>query len=103
MVDGFRQTKNDSDVLMIDIGGGMGQDIQRFKQKYPDVGGRLILQDLPRTVANAVVSEGIETMGYDFFTPQPVKGQDGTSPLPLSTPSALHPQAHMRLCSICDF
>ena len=59
---------------MDDIGGGLGHDLGRFKRTFPQAGGRLILQDLARTVADALVVEGIEAMAYDFFTPQPVHG-----------------------------
>lgn len=79
LINGFHQEKNSSDVLMIDIGGGLGHDLERFKKVFPQAGGRLILQDLARTVANAEVTEGIEAMPYDFFTPQPVQGD---APLP---------------------
>ena len=74
IIDGFDQGKDNSNVLMIDIGGGLGHDLERFKRTFPQAGGRLILQDLARTVADASVGEGIEAMAYDFFTPQPVKG-----------------------------
>ena len=61
--------------LMVDVGGGPGQELIRFKEKYPDIPGRLVLQDLPLTLRRIdKLPEGIESMEYDFFTPQPVKG-----------------------------
>ena len=72
--DGDRGT---DDVLLIDIGGNLGHDLMTFKNGFPDVTGRLILQDLPNVIATVSpeTSGAIETMGYDFFTEQPVKGQ----------------------------
>ena len=64
----------DGDVLLVDVGGGVGQDLLKFHAKHPDLRGRLILQDLPDVVNNAKVPEYIEAMGHDFFTPQPIHG-----------------------------
>lgn len=63
------------DVLIVDVGGGQGQNLERFKSKFPQAPGRLILEDRPRTVAEVNFSAaGMEAIPYDFFTPQPVKG-----------------------------
>lgn len=62
-------------VLMVDVGGGPGQELARFRQRHADVPGRLVLQDLPLTLERIEkLPDGIEAMSYDFFTPQPVKG-----------------------------
>ena len=69
--------KNSQAVLLVDIGGGRGHDIQSFHNKNPDVSGRLILQDLAIVldeVETQGILEGIELMRHDIFTPQPVKG-----------------------------
>jgi hypothetical protein len=58
--------------LLVDVGGGPGQELSRFKQYHPDILGRLILQDLPLTLTWERVEKllsGIEAMEYDFFTP----------------------------------
>lgn len=61
--------------LVVDVGGGFGHEIAKFKEANPDVPGRLILQDLQVTFNNLESKpEGIELMPYDFFTEQPVKG-----------------------------
>ena len=63
-------------ILLVDIGGGPGQELERFKKNNPNIPGRCILQDLPltlRLIGN--VPEGIEAMEYDFFSPQPMKGK----------------------------
>lgn len=68
--------KDDKDVLMVDIGGGQGQDVTLFRKRYPDLSGRLILQDTPQVIQQAGdLPHGIEGMPYNFFTPQPIKGQ----------------------------
>ncbi|EED15780.1 O-methyltransferase [Talaromyces stipitatus ATCC 10500] len=62
-------------VLMVDVGGGKGHDLILFQQRYGDLPGRLILQDLPSVVKQAgQLSAGLESMGHDFFTENPIKG-----------------------------
>ncbi|KAJ0415149.1 S-adenosyl-L-methionine-dependent methyltransferase [Aspergillus carlsbadensis] len=64
-----------SDVVLIDIGGNTGGDVTTFKKRFPDLPGRVILQDLPSVIEGAQTSPaGVEAMGHDFFTPQPIKG-----------------------------
>lgn len=61
--------------FMVDVGGGPGQEIARFKEKHPELPGRFILQDLPLTLERIErLPDGVEVMEYDFFTPQPIKG-----------------------------
>ncbi|KAF2155442.1 S-adenosyl-L-methionine-dependent methyltransferase [Myriangium duriaei CBS 260.36] len=60
---------------IVDVGGGMGQDLVELKSKHPVVTGRLVLQDLPKVIGQIDgLPAGIEKMEHDFFTPQPVKG-----------------------------
>ncbi|MCJ1437024.1 hypothetical protein MMC27_006409 [Xylographa pallens] len=68
-------TDSGDDVLMVDIGGGNGHDLETFLARFPQSHGHLILQDLPGTISNLKgLGEGIKAMSYDFFLPQPVKG-----------------------------
>ncbi|KAF2174812.1 S-adenosyl-L-methionine-dependent methyltransferase [Zopfia rhizophila CBS 207.26] len=60
--------------LFVDVGGGIGHQCADFKAKYPDLPGRVILQDLPLAVEHAIPTPGVEVMTYDFMTPQPIKG-----------------------------
>ena len=65
------------DVLLVDIAGNTGHDILSFRDKFPDLPGRLILQDLHETLS--IIKdplERIEKMQYDFYTSQPIKGRD---------------------------
>lgn len=66
--------KSDIEVLMVDVGGGDGHEIELFIKTFPEKKGRMILQDQPNIVGE-VKSETFEVMGYDFFKPQPIKGE----------------------------
>ncbi len=66
--------KDEDNVLLVDVGGGRGQDLETFTSRFPTAPGRLILQDLSRTVEHAKLSPRIEVMAYDFMKPQPIKG-----------------------------
>ncbi|KAJ2999001.1 hypothetical protein NUW58_g141 [Xylaria curta] len=60
--------------IYVNIGGGIGHQCAQFKDKYPALAGRVILQDLPHSISNALPTPGVENMAHDFFEPQPVKG-----------------------------
>ncbi len=63
--------------LIVDVGGNVGYDLQSFKRKYPEIEGRYVLQDLAENIDKAkslLEGTGIESMKYDLFTPQPIKG-----------------------------
>ncbi|KAI6378425.1 hypothetical protein MCOR25_002291 [Pyricularia grisea] len=65
---------NPERALYVNMGGSIGHQCAQFKEKYPDIPGRVILQDLPEVVAQAMNTPGVENMGHDFFNLQPVKG-----------------------------
>jgi hypothetical protein len=70
--------KDDGEVLIVDIGGGAGHDLLGFRARYPDLKGRLVLQEMPYMVEK-VKAEGAcdgvaEVMGRDFYKEQPIKG-----------------------------
>ncbi len=63
------------DVLLVDIGGGLGHDLDEFRRKHPNAPGRLVLQDLPIVIDQVkTLDEKVERMAYDFHTEQPVVG-----------------------------
>jgi hypothetical protein len=69
---------SDSDIAVIDVGGGRGNMLVHFKEEYWQMKGRFILQELSGVLAEVeaeVPLKGIELMEYDFFTPQPIKGK----------------------------
>ncbi|KAI0197627.1 sterigmatocystin 8-O-methyltransferase [Astrocystis sublimbata] len=73
LIDGL----NPETPLLVDIGGGWGHDILAFHNKYPNK-GKLLLQDLPDVVKDKRdFPDGVEAMGYDFFTEQPIQGARG--------------------------
>ncbi|KAI4595374.1 hypothetical protein KJ359_007049 [Pestalotiopsis sp. 9143b] len=40
-----------SEVLLVDVGGGIGHDLQELKRKHPDLPGKLVLQDRAQVIA----------------------------------------------------
>lgn len=70
-----RLGKDADRVLLVDIGGGKGHDLTRFKEaKNP--AGRLIVQDLPDVISDiqAPLAQGVEAQSYNMFDEQPVRG-----------------------------
>lgn len=68
------QVQDPSDVLLVDVGGGHGKDLLAFREKFRDITGRLVLQDLPHVIETGDIPPGIEGQGHNFFDEQPVKG-----------------------------
>jgi hypothetical protein len=62
------------DVLLVDIGGGLGHDLAEFQQKHPNTPGRLILQDFLTIEQVKDLHPRIECMKYDFHAEQPIRG-----------------------------
>ena len=72
VLDGY----DEESALLVDVGGNRGTDLGEFKKAYPGVKGELVLQDLPPVIDDIKELDGeIVRMKYDFFTPQPVKGE----------------------------
>ena len=73
---GSKKEEEDS-VFLVDIGGGLGHDLEELKAKHADVSGSLVLQDRADVIAQtSKASAGIKLTVHDFFSPQPVKGED---------------------------
>lgn len=67
---------NPEEVLLVDVGGNKGHDMEEFRAKVPEARGRLILQDLPEVVSEIKnLDAGFETVAHDFYKEQPVKGK----------------------------
>jgi hypothetical protein len=69
--------------FVVDIGGGRGQSLLAIQKEAPaGFGAKLILQDRPDVIHSLRPEDipNIETMVYDFFTPQPVKSTAMPSP-----------------------
>ncbi|KAF6238850.1 hypothetical protein HO173_002722 [Letharia columbiana] len=68
------KSSNPEAPVFVNVGGGIGHQCAEFKAQYPQVAGRVILQDLPHTIDRALQTLGVENMVHNFFEPQPVKG-----------------------------
>ncbi|EXJ57044.1 hypothetical protein A1O7_07388 [Cladophialophora yegresii CBS 114405] len=62
-------------VVMVDVGGGIGQVTEKAMEAHPAIKGRFLVQDLGKIIDEARAKKPtFEVMDYDFFTEQPVKG-----------------------------
>lgn len=71
----------DDDVVLVDVGGCRGQLLVDVRKHLPNLKGRLVLEDLPKTFTGFEAPQGIEIVPYNFFEPQPIVG---TRPLLMS-------------------
>lgn len=65
------------EIVLVDVGGGYGQALERIKKDFPSLQGRMCLQDQPHVIQDARargLPVGIEAQGTSFFEPNPVKG-----------------------------
>jgi hypothetical protein len=69
----FANDVSDEDSVFVDVGGGIGHECKALKERYPDMNGRIILQDKPDVVENALAVDGMEAMAHDYLIEQPVK------------------------------
>ena len=66
-------------VVMIDIAGGRGHYLAAFRERFPHIKGRFILQEVPDVIDDIQnLDSSIERMKHDMFEPQPVKGNVST-------------------------
>ncbi|KAJ5182715.1 O-methyltransferase [Penicillium capsulatum] len=74
LIEGF--DASNSDVLLVDVGGGRGHDLAAFTAHLGTSPGRHILQDREPVIASVKESGqklDFEVQSHDFFTPQPVQ------------------------------
>jgi demethylsterigmatocystin 6-O-methyltransferase len=72
------------DVIFVDVGGGVGHQCAALREKYPELTGRVIVQDLGHSIDGQHIATGVEGMAHDFFHTQPVKGMKIPILLPFS-------------------
>lgn len=60
--------------VLVDVGGGFGQQAVAFKSQLPSTSGLIVVQDLVSTLTHAPPISGVEFQEHDFFTPQPIHG-----------------------------
>lgn len=64
------------EVVLVDVGGGRGHALERIKQRFPALQGRLVLQDQDAVIRDAIaggLSASIEPQAASFFAANPVK------------------------------
>ena len=69
---------DETDVAIVDVGGGRGQALEAIKTAYPTLKGRMMLQDMRDVIEDAKASglpSFIEPMVASFFERQPVEGK----------------------------
>lgn len=73
LVEGFNA--GDSEVLLVDVGGGRGHDVQLFATHHVSHPGTIVLQDREPVIATIPDQEQLPFTceAHDFFTPQPIK------------------------------
>lgn len=67
----------ETDIAVVDVGGGRGQALEAIHLDWPHVKGRLILQDLPHVIEDAQsngLPDWMETSKASFFKPQLIHG-----------------------------
>ena len=70
LIEGFDDSHGN--VMMVDVGGGFGQQAKLLKDAFPSLAGRVVVQNLPLL---SQTIPGIEFVEHDFWTEQPIKGQ----------------------------
>jgi hypothetical protein len=60
--------------IYVNMGGGIGHQCAEFRKQFPDIPGRVILQDLQHSIDQALPTPGVENMVHSFFEPQPIQG-----------------------------
>ncbi|TVY64363.1 O-methyltransferase lepI, partial [Lachnellula suecica] len=66
-----------SSICIVDIGGGVGHVLRGLKAAFPQLRGKMIVQDLPSVISSiepGSLPDGISAMGCDFFAAQPIHG-----------------------------
>ncbi|KAJ5784436.1 S-adenosyl-L-methionine-dependent methyltransferase [Penicillium pulvis] len=58
--------------FLVDVGGGHGHQCVQLAKTYPNLLGRLVLQDLPEAVHSLPSIEGVRAEAHDFFQKQPI-------------------------------
>lgn len=61
--------------LYVNVGGGIGHQCAEFKERYPDLPGRVVLQDLQHSILEALSTPGVENMAHNFFDIEPIQGE----------------------------
>lgn len=60
--------------VFVDIGGGFGHQCIAVKETFPELAGKIVLQDLPQALQHVPSIDGVEVVVHSFFKPQVAKG-----------------------------
>ncbi|KAK2616396.1 hypothetical protein QQS21_000637 [Conoideocrella luteorostrata] len=70
----YSSTSGHQGPVLVDIGGNTGQQASTLLSRYPELAGRVVVQDREEVVRGASDIKGVEFMAHDFFNPQPING-----------------------------
>jgi len=70
----FTSVTSPETILFVDIGGGNGHQYEELLNKYPDLQGRVIIEDQERVIKHVTVGKNVERLTDDYITEQPVRG-----------------------------
>ena len=81
IIDDLKLSPSDLDkgrTMFVDIGGGAGHQCANLRRAFPELKGKMVVQDVPVMIdmvdKEQAASIDLEHMVHDFWTPQPVKG-----------------------------
>jgi hypothetical protein len=72
-----------SEVLFVDVAGGVGHRVRLFRERFPQLAGRAVLQDLQHVLPGPtnqpelfrdLQDRHVELMAHDMFRVQPIRG-----------------------------
>ncbi|KAH6672060.1 S-adenosyl-L-methionine-dependent methyltransferase [Halenospora varia] len=69
-------SQDEEEVLIVDVGGGLGHVLKDIQDHVPELKGRkMVLEDLPKTLTNHLPLTNTSIIPYNFLTtPQPIIG-----------------------------
>lgn len=70
----FARDSDEQSFVFVDICGGTGNQCTALLEKYPDLKGRVILQDRSAKLQLARVPDRVKKVPYDLFSDQHIRG-----------------------------
>lgn len=69
-------TLTKDDIVLVDVAGGRGHELEAFIRKFPDLQGRYVLQDLAVVVSDdtLVLDSRVEKKAFNFWKDAPISG-----------------------------
>lgn len=61
--------------FFVDVGGGIGHQSIILRERFPGLENRIIVQNIPATLAHAIPHPGVEILEQNFFEPQAITGE----------------------------